>query len=78
MLFASFVVLNLISLKNNLTKLNNYEILLFAIFLILIPTIFKNQNVIIANFFLLIGLNRLIGLQNLRNIKEKIVDLPRN
>lgn len=74
LLFASFVILNQITLKNNLTKINNYAILLFAIFIILFPTIFKNQNVIIANFFLLIALNRLFALQSLKNSKEKIFD----
>lgn len=74
LLAASFVLLNQIVLRNNLTKINNYAILLFAIFIILFPTIYKNHNVIIANFFLLLALNRLLALHHLKNTKEKIFD----
>lgn len=74
LLFASFVLVNQIALKNNLTKINNYAILLFSIFIVLFPTIFKNQNIIIANFFLLIALNRLIALHELKDSKIKIFD----
>ena len=73
-LFASFFLLNFLTLKNNLTKSNNYAIFLFSIFLILFPTIFKTPNVIIANFLLLLALRRLIAIQNLKNTKEKIFD----
>ncbi|CAM3563899.1 DUF6427 domain-containing protein [Flavobacterium gelidilacus] len=73
-LFASYFLLNFLTLKNNLTKSNNYTILLFSIFLFLFPLIFKTPNVIIANFLLLLALRRLISLQNLKNTKEKIFD----
>ncbi|WP_339834730.1 DUF6427 family protein [uncultured Flavobacterium sp.] len=73
-LFASYLLLNFLTLKNNLTKSNNYTILLFSIFLFLFPLIFKTPNVIIANFLLLLALRRLISLQNLKNTKEKIFD----
>ena len=73
-LFASFVLLNRLVLVNNLTKINNYAILLFAIFILFFPSIFKNQNVIISNFFLLLALNRLLALHHLKSTKEKIFD----
>ena len=74
LLLASYVIFNFLALRNNLTKSNNYSILLFSVFLIFFPTIFNNPDVIIANFFLLLALRRLIGLQNLKNTKEKIFD----
>jgi hypothetical protein len=74
LLVASYFLLNFLTLKNNLTKSNNYAILLFSIFLIFFPLIFKTPNVIIANFLLLLALRRLIALQNLKNTKEKIFD----
>ncbi len=73
-LVASYFLLNFLTLKNNLTKSNNYAILLFSIFLIFFPLIFKTPNVLIANFLLLLALRRLIALQNLKNTKEKIFD----
>ncbi len=73
-LCLSFIILNFITLKNNLTKLNNYAVLFFAVFLILFPTIFKNTNVIIANFFVLLAFRKLISVQTLKNSKEKLFD----
>ncbi|WP_338376103.1 DUF6427 family protein [uncultured Flavobacterium sp.] len=73
-LVASYFLLNFLTLKNNLTKSNNYAILLFSVFLIFFPLIFKSPNVLIANFLLLLALRRLIALQNLKNTKEKIFD----
>lgn len=73
-LVASYFLLNFLTLKNNLTKSNNYAILLFSIFLIFFPLIFKTPSVLIANFLLLLALRRLIALQNLKNTKEKIFD----
>ena len=74
LLLISYIIFNFLALRNNLTKSNNYSILLFSNFLILFPTIFNNPNVILANFFLLLALRRLIGLQNLKGTKEKIFD----
>tara|TARA_B110000503_G_scaffold137135_2_gene220809 strand:- start:2561 stop:3490 length:930 start_codon:yes stop_codon:yes gene_type:complete len=74
LLLTSYVIYNYLVLRNNLTKLNNYAIFLFSIFLFFFPTIFSNPNVIIANFFLLLATRKLITLQNLRSTKEKIFD----
>ncbi|NHN25624.1 hypothetical protein FIA58_008035 [Flavobacterium jejuense] len=71
---ASCLLVNFISLKNNLTRNNNYAILLFFIFLLFFPTIFKNKNILISNFFLLLSLRRLISLKSMKNTKEKIFD----
>ncbi len=73
-LCSSFFIVNFITLKNNLTKLNNYAILIFAVFLLLFPTIFKNSNVIMANFFVLLAFRKLISVQTLKNSKEKLFD----
>lgn len=72
--FFSYFLLNFLTYKNNLTKSNNYTILLFSIFLFLFPTIFKTPNVIIANLLILLALRRLLSLENLKNTKEKIFD----
>lgn len=74
LLLVSYVVFNFFVLKNNLTKSNNYAILFFSNFLILFPTIFNNTNVIIANFFLLLAIRRLLSLKNFKGTQEKIFD----
>lgn len=71
---ASCLLVNFIALKNTLTRNNNYAILLFFIFLLFFPSIFKNKNILIANFLLLLSLRRLISLKSMKNTKEKIFD----
>lgn len=71
---ASCFVVNFISLKNNLTRNDNYAILLFFIFLLFFPTIFKNKNILISNFLLLLSLRRVLSLKSMKNTMEKIFD----
>lgn len=74
LLFSSLFILNFITLKNGLTKGNNYALLLFFIFLLFFSSIFQNKNIIISNFLLLLALRRLISLKSLLQTKEKIFD----
>jgi hypothetical protein len=74
LLGGSLLVTGFITLRNTLTKANSYDIVLFLLFLILFPTTLINQNIIVANFFLLLALRRLISLQSLISPKEKIFD----
>ncbi|UGS21128.1 DUF6427 family protein [Flavobacterium cyclinae] len=74
LLFASLFILNFITLKNGLTKGNNYALLLFFIFLLFFSSIFQNKNIIISNFLLLLALRRLVSLKSLLLTKEKIFD----
>jgi len=72
--FASSFLINFIALKNELTKTNNYALLLYFVFLLFFSSYFQNKNIIIANFFLLLALRRLISLKSLVSTKEKIFD----
>lgn len=74
LLFASLFILNFITLKNGLTKANNYALFLFFVFLLYFSSIFQNKNIIISNFLLLLALRRLISLKSLLQTKEKIFD----
>lgn len=74
LLFASLFILNFITLKNGLTKNNNYALFLFLVFLLFFSSIFQNKNIIISNFLLLLALRRLISLKSLLSTKEKIFD----
>jgi hypothetical protein len=42
--------------------------------LILFPSVFNNSNLLVANFFLLLAIRRMISLQTLKAPKEKIFD----
>jgi len=74
LLGSSMFLTGFITLKNTLTKTNTYGLLLFLMFLVLFHTTLGNNNIIIANFFLLLALRRLISLQSLITPKEKIFD----
>jgi hypothetical protein len=74
LLLTSFFLVNFTVKKNNLTKNSSYTILFFLLFLIVFPSIFNNLNLLLANFFLLLAIRRLISLQTLKAPKEKIFD----
>ncbi|MEW4922397.1 DUF6427 family protein [Algibacter sp. 2305UL17-15] len=72
--YFSMLVLNFISSKNNLTRTNNFEILLYGLFLLLIPYATLNLSVILSNIFLLFSLRRIISLRSQKNVKKKLFD----
>lgn len=74
LIFGSIFLTNFIALKNDLTKANNYALLLFFVFLLFFSSVFQNKNIIISNFLLLLALRRLISLKSLLSTKEKIFD----
>lgn len=74
LIIASTVLVNFISLKNNLTKDNTYAAFLFFIFMLFFPSIFENTNILVSNFLLLLALRRLISLKSMLSTKEKIFD----
>ncbi|WP_177730856.1 DUF6427 family protein [Flavobacterium sp. UBA4197] len=74
LLLGSLFLVRFISKRNGLTKDNSYTPFLFLLFLILFPSVLINTNIIIANFFILLSLRRLISLQSLITPKEKIFD----
>lgn len=74
LILFSFFLINFISLKNSLTKNDNYSLLLFFVFVLLFPTILDNPKIVLSNVFLLLALRRLISLKTLNSPKEKIFD----
>ncbi|WP_320816039.1 DUF6427 family protein [Flavobacterium sp.] len=74
LIIASTVLVNFISLKNDLTKNNTYAAFLFFTFMLFFPSIFENKNILISNFLLLLALRRLISLKSMISTKEKIFD----
>ena len=74
LILLSLFVLDFLASKNNLTKRNNYKILLFGIFLIILPLTFQTNNLLIANVFILFALRRIISLRTNLNVKKKLLD----
>jgi hypothetical protein len=73
-LFASLFLSNFIVKKNGLTKKSSYTILFFFLFLLFFPNILNNIHLLLANFFILLSIRRLVSLQTLKAPKEKIFD----
>ena len=72
--YISVLLLNFITSKNSLTHRNSYEILLFSLFLLLIPQATSFGNVLLSNFFVLLGLRRLISIRSQKDEKKKLFD----
>jgi hypothetical protein len=70
----SMLLLDFIIRKNHLTKNNTFAILFFSCFLVMLPVIFFQQNIIFANLFLLLSLRRIMSLRTDKNSSKKILD----
>jgi hypothetical protein len=73
-LLGSVLLANFIVKKNGLSKDSGYTILFYFLFLLFFPSIFDHTKLILANFFILLALRRLLSLQSLKASKEKIFD----
>lgn len=71
---ASLFVLDFFVSKNNLTKRNSYKILMFGLFVAVLPETLLNSKLLIANLFILLALRRLISLRSRKEIKKKLFD----
>lgn len=71
---ASLFVLDFFVSKNNLTKKNSYKILMFGLFVAVLPETLLNSKLLIANLFILLALRRLISLRSGKEIKKKLFD----
>ncbi|MCY2686553.1 DUF6427 family protein [Salinimicrobium sp. TH3] len=73
-LVLSVFMLNFISGRNELTGRNAYKSILFAGFLCMFPAALQNNDVILANLFLLLSLRRILSLRSQRETIKKIFD----
>lgn len=60
--------------KNNLSLKYNYEILLFSLFLFLIPQTTTNTFIVLSNGFILLALNKILSMHSKKKIKKKLFD----
>lgn len=73
-LILSVFMLNFISGRNELTGRNAYKSILFAGFLCMFDAALQNNDVILANLFLLLALRRVLSLRSQKEIVRKIFD----
>ena len=73
-LVLSIFILNFISGRNELTGRNAFKSILFAGFLCMFPAALQNNDVILANLFLLLALRRILSLRTQRETVKKIFD----
>ncbi|PKA82903.1 hypothetical protein ATE92_1043 [Ulvibacter sp. MAR_2010_11] len=69
MLLVDFIIR-----KNDLTKPNTFGILFFSCFLIMLPIIFFDRNILLSNAFLLLALRRILSLKSEKNPEKKVLD----
>jgi len=72
--FGSILLLSFIVTKNSLSNRNNYEILLFSLFLLFITQTTNYSNILLSNFFVLLSLRRIVSLRSPKNINKKLFD----
>ncbi|WP_239000259.1 DUF6427 family protein [Hyunsoonleella ulvae] len=72
--YFSMLIVNFVSTKNGLTQTTNFEIVLYGLFLLMVPQATDNLAVILANIFLLFSARRLISLRSQKNVKKKLFD----
>lgn len=72
-LFSIFLT-DLIAKKNQINKNDDYVILLYTIFLLLIPEVFLEWSVVLSSMFILLSFRRLVSLRSHVQVKQKIFD----
>lgn len=73
MVFA-VLLLDFIIRKNNVTKNNTFAILLFVLFILLVPQIYNAPKLILSNIFVLLATRRILSLTTEKNTVKKIFD----
>ena len=73
-ILGSVVVINFVTKKNGLSKDSSYTIFFYLLFVVFFPSVLNEPNLLLANFFVLLAMRRLISLQTLKSPKEKIFD----
>ncbi len=73
-LFGCIFLVNFSVKNNKVTENNSFAILYFTLFAIVFPETLIDFKGIFCSFFLLLAMQRLIGVRSLKNIKPKIFD----
>ncbi|TXE19075.1 hypothetical protein ES692_04255 [Psychroserpens burtonensis] len=70
----SVFVFDFLVTRNGLTKKNSYSIILFVVFFAILPQTLLHTRLLVANFFILLALRRLVSLRSQKEIKKKLFD----
>lgn len=70
----SMLTLSFLVKKNKLTKNNNFDILIYGLLLAILPITMHVTNILLANFFILLALRRIISVRSNINVKKKLFD----
>jgi hypothetical protein len=73
-LLATIFLTSFISKRNGLSRDSTYTAFFCFLYLIFFPNLLNNPNLILANFFVLLAIRRLVSLQTLKETKEKLFD----
>lgn len=74
LLILSVFLVQFIVLRNHLVSDNAYVPLLFLCFLMMFPNLLLHTRFIVANFFILLALRRILSLHSLKAPKQKLFD----
>ena len=72
--FMGLAVFSFFASKNALTMKNGYKLLFYTLFIGIIPETLLDDNIILANLFIILALRRLFSLKSNRRIKKKLFD----
>src|SRR5690606_35634366 len=70
----SLFLLDFFASRNSLTKKNSYKLLMFGLFMAMLPETLLNSKMLLANFFVLLALRRIISLRSHKDMKKKLFD----
>ena len=73
-LLGTIFLSSFISKRNGLSRDSTYTAFFYFLFLLFFPDLLDNTNLILANFFILLAIRRLVSLQTLKETKEKLFD----
>jgi hypothetical protein len=73
-LLSTIFVTDFVTKKNGLSKDSGYTFFFGFLYIVFFPSILNEPKLLLANFFILLALRRLISLQTLKSPKEKIFD----
>lgn len=67
-------IFDFLATRNKLIKKNSYNILLFTLFIAVLPETILNTKTLLAHFFIVLAIRRIISLRTAKDIKKKLFD----
>jgi hypothetical protein len=74
LVFALLFTLNFVLKKNNLCRDSSFGILFYLFFLMIFPKTLADTNLLLAAFFIVLAIRRVISMHSQKSIREKVFD----